>query len=90
MASVRVKHPGGDRQLDFLTGNYNANTGAMTLYVNGDEAGTATDATPIAAHGRVDCRQREDRTGPSRDGSTGSPATPRCTPASCPPRRSAS
>jgi RHS repeat-associated protein len=35
----------------FLAGSYNANTGAMTLYVNGAVAGTATDATPIEAHG---------------------------------------
>ena len=35
----------------FLAGTFNANTGAMTLYVNGTAAGTATDATPIAAHG---------------------------------------
>jgi RHS repeat-associated protein len=35
----------------FLTGTYNASTGAMTLYVNGAAAGTATDTTPIAAAG---------------------------------------
>jgi large repetitive protein len=35
----------------FLAGTYNASTGAMTLYVNGTLSGTATDATPIAAHG---------------------------------------
>jgi RHS repeat-associated protein len=35
----------------FLTGTYNASTGAMTLYVNGASAGSGTDSTPIAAHG---------------------------------------
>ena len=35
----------------FLAGSFNANTGAMTLYVNGAAVGTATDASPIAAHG---------------------------------------
>ena len=37
----------------FLVGTYNANTGTMTLYVNGVAAGTATDATPVAAHGAL-------------------------------------
>ncbi len=35
----------------FLTGTYNASTGAMTLYVNGAQAGSATDSTPIASTG---------------------------------------
>jgi YD repeat-containing protein len=35
----------------FLAGAYDANTGTMTLYVNGTAAGTATDSTPVAAHG---------------------------------------
>lgn len=35
----------------FLAGTYDANTGTMTLYVNGVAAGTATDVTPVAAHG---------------------------------------
>jgi RHS repeat-associated protein len=39
----------------FLTGTYNANTGSMQLYVNGSSSGTttATDSTPIAAHGSL-------------------------------------
>jgi YD repeat-containing protein len=37
----------------FLAGTYNANTGTMTLYVNGVAAGTATDVTPVAAHGAL-------------------------------------
>ena len=43
----------------FLAGTYDANTGAMTLYVNGTAAGTATDPTPIAAHGPLHHRQRQ-------------------------------
>ncbi len=35
----------------FLVGTFDANTGTMTLYVNGVAAGTATDTTPVAAHG---------------------------------------
>ena len=35
----------------FLAGVFNANTGAMTLYVNGASSGTATDTSPVAAHG---------------------------------------
>ncbi|HET9082145.1 MAG TPA: LamG-like jellyroll fold domain-containing protein, partial [Trebonia sp.] len=35
----------------FLAGVYDANTGTMTLYVNGTAAGTAADVTPVAAHG---------------------------------------
>jgi large repetitive protein len=36
----------------FLTGTYDANTGTVTLYVNGAASGsTATDASPIPAHG---------------------------------------
>ncbi|HEY7811741.1 MAG TPA: LamG-like jellyroll fold domain-containing protein, partial [Nakamurella sp.] len=35
----------------FLTGTYDANTGAMTLYVNGAASGAGTDTTPVAAHG---------------------------------------
>jgi RHS repeat-associated protein len=35
----------------FLVGTYDANTGTMSLYVNGVAAGTATDTTPVAAHG---------------------------------------
>jgi RHS repeat-associated protein len=34
-----------------LVGTYNASTGAMTLYVNGAAAGSATDTTPYAANG---------------------------------------
>jgi large repetitive protein len=36
-----------------LTGTYNANTGTMTLYVNGTANGTYTDSTPIASHGAL-------------------------------------
>jgi large repetitive protein len=32
-----------------LTGTYDAATGLMTLYVNGQQAGTATDTTPFAS-----------------------------------------
>ena len=37
----------------FLTGTYDANTGALALYVNGSSSGTTpgTDTTPFAAHG---------------------------------------
>jgi RHS repeat-associated protein len=35
----------------FVTGTYDANTGTMTLYVNGAAAGSGTDSTPIASHG---------------------------------------
>ena len=34
----------------FLTGVFNANTGAVSLYVNGSASGTATDTTPVSAH----------------------------------------
>ncbi|MFB9926081.1 LamG-like jellyroll fold domain-containing protein [Amycolatopsis halotolerans] len=34
-----------------LTGVYDSSTGAMTLYVNGAAAGSATDPTPLAANG---------------------------------------
>ena len=34
-----------------LTGTYDANTGTMTLYVNGAASGTGTDSSPVAAHG---------------------------------------
>ena len=34
-----------------VAGTYNATTGAMTLYVNGAQAGTGTDTTPFAATG---------------------------------------
>ncbi len=34
-----------------LTGTYNASTGLMSLYVNGDLAGTVTDTTPFASSG---------------------------------------
>ena len=34
-----------------LTGTYNASTGLMTLYVNGQPSGTATDTTPYASTG---------------------------------------
>jgi hypothetical protein len=37
-----------------LVGVYDSANGAMTLYVNGDVAGTATDPHPIAATGPVD------------------------------------
>ena len=36
----------------FLTGSYDANTGTVTLYVNGARSGTtATDTSPFPAHG---------------------------------------
>ncbi|HUN34614.1 MAG TPA: LamG-like jellyroll fold domain-containing protein [Trebonia sp.] len=35
----------------FLTGTYDAQTGDMTLYVNGTAVGTSTDPDPIAANG---------------------------------------
>ena len=39
----------------FLTGVFNANTGAVQLYVNGtDNGGDATDAAPIQANGPVE------------------------------------
>ena len=39
----------------FLTGVYNANTGAVQLYVNGtDSGGDATDPTPVAADGPLE------------------------------------
>lgn len=34
-----------------LVGTYNSSTGAMTLYVNGAAAGTATDSTPFTSSG---------------------------------------
>lgn len=34
-----------------LTGTYDASTGLMTLYVDGQQAGTATDTTPFASTG---------------------------------------
>src|SRR6185437_1586961 len=34
-----------------LVGEYNSSTGAMSLYVNGAAAGSATDTTPFAANG---------------------------------------
>ncbi len=35
----------------FLAGTYNGSTGTMSLYVNGTSSGSATDPTPVAAHG---------------------------------------
>lgn len=37
----------------YLTATYNAGTGAMTLYVNGKQAGTATDTTPASTFGQL-------------------------------------
>ena len=38
----------------FLTGVYNANTGAVQLYVNGSASASATDPSPIAASGPLE------------------------------------
>jgi RHS repeat-associated protein len=38
----------------FLTGVYDVNTGEAQLYVNGTEAGEASDSSPIASHGPVE------------------------------------
>jgi YD repeat-containing protein len=46
-----------------LVGVYNASTGAMTLYVNGAVAGTATDTTPTASLGKLTIGQGETVTG---------------------------
>jgi hypothetical protein len=37
-----------------LVGTYDADSGAMTLYVNGAQSGTATDRSPIASSGPVE------------------------------------
>jgi large repetitive protein len=42
-----------------LVGVYNASTGAMTLYVNGASAGTATDTTPTSSNGKLTIGQGE-------------------------------
>ena len=51
LASAESSTPAATGSWTLLTGTYDVNTGAMTLYVNATEAGTATDATPIPAHG---------------------------------------
>ena len=67
----------------FLVGTYDANTGTMTLYVNGTAAGTATDATPVAAHGAFDRRLRQGERQRRGSGSTGRPTPCRSTRGSC-------
>jgi YD repeat-containing protein len=51
LASAESSAPAAAGTWTFLAGSFDAGTGAMTLYVNGTAAGTATDATPIAARG---------------------------------------
>jgi large repetitive protein len=73
----------------FLAGSYNANTGAMTLYVNGTVAGTVIDATPIAAHGAFTVGSAK-TAGAQASWLNGQACDAEAYPMSCPPRRSAS
>jgi RHS repeat-associated protein len=51
VAVARSSAPAAAGAWTFLAGTYDANTGTMTLYVNGTASGTATDTSPIPAHG---------------------------------------
>ena len=70
----------------FLTGTYDANTGTVTLYVNGAASGSAaTDASPIPAHGPLlDRRGQGRRDAPLTSWTDRSP-TCRCTRVPCRP-----
>lgn len=57
--------PPATNQWVHLVGVYNAPDGLMTLYVNGNAQGTATDATPFAGQGGIMIGRAEYNSGPT-------------------------